>query len=155
MVIVEGTVVFARPIDEVFAYLGDQTNAHEWQAGIVEARRTTDGPPRVGATHSLVRTFMGRRMEATNVYTAYEPNKLIAFRSTSGPVPFEASYVLESTATGTKVTGRLVMRPAGLYRLMAPLMAAMLRRETTAAMVALKSRLEAVPPAVLPPTIAP
>ncbi|MEO8436837.1 MAG: SRPBCC family protein [Chloroflexota bacterium] len=134
--------VFARPIAEVFAFLGDQTNASQWQAAIVEVHRTTEGPPRVGATHTLVRTFMGRPLAATNEYIAYEPNSWIAFKSTSGPVPFEASYRLESAAEGTKVTSTVVMRPTGLMGLMAPLMARSLDKEMSAAFSQLKIVLE-------------
>ena len=142
MFTVEGSGVIARPIDEVFAYLGDQTNAAQWQAGIVEVRRTTEGPPRVGATHTLVRTFMGRRMAATNEYVAYEPNSWIAFKSTSGPIPFEASYRLEPAGRGTKVTGTITMRPTGLMRLIQPLMVRSLKKATSLAISQLKIVLE-------------
>ena len=85
---------------------------------------------------------MGRRMAATNQYVAYEPNSFIAFKSTSGPVPFEASYRLEPAARGTKVTGTITMRPTGLMRLMQPLMVRSLKKETSAATSHLKIVLE-------------
>ena len=133
MIKVENSYVINRPIEEVFAFVGDQTNARQWQSGVVEVRRTTDGPLRVGTTHTIVRNFMGRRMEATNEYVAYEPNKRITFKSTSGPVRFEFSYLFESAAEGTKLTGKMQMQPTGLLRLAEPLIAASLRREMKAA----------------------
>jgi uncharacterized protein YndB with AHSA1/START domain len=143
MFTVEKSGTIDRPIAEVFAYIGDQTNGPQWQAGLVEVRRTSDGPPGIGTTHALVRTFMGRRMEATNEYVAYEPNNWIAFKSTSGPVPFEASYRLEATEGGTRVTSKIEMRPTGINRLLQPVMKASLKREMDAAVVELKHVLEA------------
>ena len=117
MIKVENSGIINRPIEEVFAFVGDQTNAPQWQSGLVEVRRTTDGPLRVGTTHTFVRNFMGRKMEASNEYVAYEPNKRITIKSTSGPVRVEFSYLFESTAEGTKLTGKMEMQAAGLLRL--------------------------------------
>ena len=71
----------------------------------------------VGTTHTFVRNFIGRRMEATNEYVAYDPDKRITFKTTSGPVRLEASYLFESTAGGTKLTSRIEMEAAGLFGL--------------------------------------
>jgi hypothetical protein len=108
----------------------------------IAVRRFTFGPLRVGTTHTIVRNFMGRKMEATNEYIAYEPNERITFKGTSGPVRFEFSYLFESTAEGTKLTGKMQMQATGLLRLAEPLMAASLRREMTAAAGVLKDLLE-------------
>ena len=142
MIKVENSGIINRPIEEVFAFVGDQTNAPQWQSGLVEVRRTTDGPLRVGTTHTFVRNFMGRKMEASNEYVAYEPNKRITIKSTSGPVRVEASYLFEATAKGTKVTGVMEMQTAGLLRLVEPLIAASVRREGKAAAGVLKDLLE-------------
>ena len=142
MIRAERSAVIDRPIEEVFAFVGDQTNTPQWQAGLVEVRRTSDGPIGVGTTHTIVRSFMGRRMEADNEYVAYEPNKRIAFRTTSGPVRLEASYLFESTVEGTRLTSLIEMDASGLMSLAEPLIAAGLRREMKAAFPALKELLE-------------
>jgi uncharacterized protein YndB with AHSA1/START domain len=138
----EHSRIIDRPIEDVFAFVGDQTNTPRWQAGLVEVRRTSDGPIGIGTTHTLVRTFMRRRMEADNEYLAYVPNELITFRTTTGPVRMEASYVFESTADGTRLTSRIEMDASGLMNLAEPLIAAGLRREMKAAFQVLKDLLE-------------
>jgi uncharacterized protein YndB with AHSA1/START domain len=138
----EKSIVIHRPIEEVFDYVSDQRNTPQWQSGLVEVRRTTEGPLGVGTKHTFVRNFMGRKMEASNEYVAYEPNKLITFKTTSGPVRLEASYLFEPTAEGTKVTGRIEMKAAGLFGFAEPLIAVALRRESDAAVSALKRQLE-------------
>ena len=142
MIRVEKSGIIERPVEEVFAYIGDQTNTPQWQAGLVEVRRTTEGPIGVGTKHTFVRTFMGRRMEADNEYVAFEPNRRIAFKTTSGPVRVEASYVFEAVPAGTKVTSTVEMDASGFLSLAEPLIAAGLRREMKAAIPVLKDLLE-------------
>ena len=154
MIKVEKTGVVDRPIEEVFAFLGDQQNAPRWQAGLVEVKRVTEGPPGIGTKHTLVRTFMGRRMEASNEYVAYEPGKLITFKSTSGPVAFEASYLFQAVAGGTQVTSRIEMDAKGFMSLAEPLIARGLRREMDEAFVTLKGLFETSAMATSPQTAA-
>lgn len=132
MIKVEKSIIIHRPIEEVFAYVGDQTNAPQWQPGLLEVRRTTDGPLGVGTQHTFVRKFMGRKMEASSEYVTYEPNKRITFRTTSGPVALKASYLVEPTADGTRLTSQIEMQAAGLFGLAEPLIAASLGREMEA-----------------------
>jgi uncharacterized protein YndB with AHSA1/START domain len=142
MIRVEKSGIIERPVEEVFAYIGDQTNAPAWQSGLVEVRRTTEGPLGVGTKHTLIRMFMHRRMEAENEYVAYEPNRRITFKVTSGPMRAEASYLFEAVAEGTRVTSTIEMDASGLLSLAEPLIAAGLRREVNAAIPVLKDLLE-------------
>ena len=142
MIRVEMSTIIERPVEEVFAYVGDQTNATAWQAGVVEVRRTSDGPIGVGTTHTLVRTFMRRRMEASNEYVAYEPNERITFKITSGSARMEASYFFEVVDDGTRLTSRIEMDASGFMSLAEPVIAAGLKREMKAAFRALKDLLE-------------
>jgi uncharacterized protein YndB with AHSA1/START domain len=143
MIKAEKSMVVNRSVEDVFAYVGDQTNAPRWQAGLVEVRRLTDGPPRLGTRHTLVRTFLGRRMEADNEYIAYVPGERITFKTTSGPMPLEASYLVEPTVGGTRLTSRIEMEATGFLSLAEPLIAAGLGREMDAAFRKLKGLLEA------------
>jgi len=142
MIRAEQSSIIDRPIEEVFAFVGDQTNAPQWQSGLVEVRRTSDGALGVGTTHTFVRKFMRRTMEADNEYVAYEPNKRVAFKTTSGPVRLEASYLFESTGGGTRLTSRIEMDASGFMSLAEPLIAAGLKREMKTAFGVLKDLLE-------------
>jgi uncharacterized membrane protein len=144
MITVEKSIVIDRPAAEVFAYVSDHTNAPRWQRGLLEVRRATDGPIGVGTRHTLVRSFMGRRMEASNEFTQYEPNKLVAFNVTSDSVAAMGWYVVEPAGSNrVRLTSRIEMRPSGLTRLAEPLIAASLRREVEANLTDLKVLLEA------------
>ena len=143
MIAVEGTIVIGRSAEDVFAWVSDQTNAPGWQRGLLEVRRTTAGPIRVGTRHDAVREFMGRRLTLSNEYTRYEPNTVVAF-AFSGTVPGQASYIVEPAGMDSaRLIARIEMRPAGILRLAEPLMAAGLRRDLEVNLPALKSLLEA------------
>jgi uncharacterized membrane protein len=144
MIKVEKSIVIDRPAQEVFAYVSDHTNAPRWQRGLLEVRRETEGPIGVGTRHTLVRAFMGRRMEASNEFTQYEPNRLVSFKVTADSVAAQGWYVVAPEGSGhTKLTSRIEMQPSGLTRLAQPLMAASLSREVVANLSDLKRLLEA------------
>lgn len=142
MIEVEDSIVIARPIGEVFAFVADQTNAPRWQNGLVEVRRITERPPGVGTKHVVARKFLGRRLELTNEYVHYEPNKKITFVGASGPGRFVVSYLTDATTDGTRVTCQMQMEQKGLFTLGDPLVAANLRRDFAANLQNLRTLLE-------------
>jgi hypothetical protein len=144
-----------RSVEDVFAFVGDQTNAVRWQAGIVAVRRLTDGPIGVGSRHTIVRIFMGRRLTVDNEYVTFEPGRRIAFRTISGPMPLESTYVVEPAAGGARVTSTIAIDASGFLSLAEPLIAVGLRREMDAAFRELKRVLEAPVPAASTEVTAP
>lgn len=149
MIKVEKSTIVRRPSDEVFAFVADQTNAARWQSGIVEVRRLTDGPPRVGTRHTFTRTLMGRRMTGENEYVAFESGKLVAFRTTSGP-RLLASYAVTETPDGTRLTAKMEVDFSGIMSVAEPLVARALSRDVVANLARLTSILESSPAAGAP-----
>jgi len=141
MVREEGSVMIRRPIGDVFAYVSDLRHSTEWQAGLREVRKLTEGPLRVGTRFAFARKILGRTLEASNEFVAYEPDSVVTFRI-DGPMSGEGSYVFESTPEGTKVTSTVELRPRGLSRLAEPLIAGSLRRQMVANLPVLKVLLE-------------
>ena len=144
MIRVEESTVIARPSDEVFSFVSDQTNAVRWQSGIVDIRRLTDGPPGVGTRHAFTRTLMGRRMTGENEYVEFEPGRRVAFRTTSGP-GLLASYAVEPTPSGTRLTSTIELDVSGIMSIAEPLVARALKRDVTANLARLRAILEESP----------
>lgn len=142
MIAVQDTILIKRPIATVFAYVSDLRNAPQWQTGLLEVRKTTEGALGVGSQFTFVRKFLGQKLEASNRFTQYEPNRLIRFVTNSGPLHVEASYLFEATSEGSKVTCKLEMKPQGFSKLAEPLIAASVRREMAAEFGYLKDLLE-------------
>ena len=142
MIQLEKSIIIQRPVEEVFAFVDDQRNGPQWQDGLLEVRRTTEGPIGVGTRHIAVRAFMDQRIEVNNEYIEHEPNRLIRFKSTSGPLPFQFAYLTEPAATGTQLTSVMEMQPEGLSEQAEEEMSISLSREMEAALSKLKALLE-------------
>ena len=108
MIDLETSIEIARPVQEVFAFVADQTNAPQWQTGLHEVRRLTDGPIGVGSEHEFVRTFAGRRFASRNRFVAFEPGRYVKFEIPSGWISGTASYRTEASPdAGTVLTSRM------------------------------------------------
>ena len=129
MITNEKIITINRPVAEVFAYVSDLPSGPEWQPGLVEVRRITEGPEGVGTQYNGVRKFMGRKLESVIEYTTYEPNKKLVFKSISGNTPIVQSFLFEPTVEGTKLTARLELQTSGLMGLAEPLIASSLKRD--------------------------
>ncbi len=115
MVRVEHEIVVERPLDEVFAYVTDPRNVPEWQSGVLET--DFDGEVHVGACWRELRSFLGRRVEATLEATAYEPASEFALRVASGRIPFGVRHLFEQVDGGTRIRIVAEGEPGGFLRL--------------------------------------
>jgi uncharacterized protein YndB with AHSA1/START domain len=122
------TIEIARPPAEVFAFLADGTNNRRWRPGVIDiSHRSGEGK---GAIYEQrVKGPFGRRVPADYEITAYEPERLIAFRAIAGPVRPEGSFELEPAGAGTRVTFSLRCEPSGVGKLMTPMVAKTMRSE--------------------------
>lgn len=142
MIKIEHSVVINRPVEEIFAYMDNPENDPKWQSDVLESEQTSEGPSCVGATFLEVRKFMGRRIESTLELTKHEPNKNIAWKTTSGPIPFELAVTFESVEGGTKVAVVGEVEPSGFFKLAESVVKRMLTRQVEADFGNLKDVLE-------------
>ncbi len=140
----ETSVVINRSIEAVFEFMANPENDMLWQSGVLESRKTSEGPMGVGTIEESETQLLGRRIKSTLEVTAYEPNRRIVYKTTSGPIPFEAEYILDSLAEGdTKVTIVAEGEVGGFFKLAEPLVARTVRRQWEANLATLKDLLEA------------
>ena len=143
MVKVETSIVINRPVGEVFEYVSNPENNPQYESAVIEAKKTSAGPMSVGSTWREVRQFMGRRIESINEVTEYQPNKKIAFKTKSGPIPAEGSYTFEAVDGKTKLTVIGQGETGGFFKIADPLVARMVKRDLETASANLKDLLEA------------
>ena len=144
MIKIESSTVINRPVDEVFEFLANSENSPQWQSGTQEVRKTSEGPIGVGTTYTSVNRILGRQIESTIEYTAYEPNKRVAIKATSGPIPFQSETTFEAAAEGrTKVTNSGEGNPGGFFKLAEPIVGRMFQRQVNTDAANLKDLLEA------------
>ena len=143
MIDVTTRVEIARPVPEVFEFVADQTNAPQWQKGLHEVRRLTDGPMGVGTEHEFVRTFAGRRLASRNRFVAFEPDRYVKFEIPSGWITGTASYLTEASQSGgTLLTSRMEFRVPGPLSLLEHILSRLLAKDAERGDQRLKSLLE-------------
>src|SRR5215470_14468986 len=101
MIHIEESIVINRPIEEVFAFTSETKNLPLWQTDVVEARHTPEGPVQLGSKMTLMRAFMGRKMEGTADIVEYAPPTRYAYQTTSGP-EVRGANICEAVTGGTK-----------------------------------------------------
>jgi uncharacterized protein YndB with AHSA1/START domain len=141
----EVSVEIARPVEEVFAYVTDPEHWPQWSGPVIEVRRAQPGPLTLDATFTVVAKLLGRQFETEAIVTGYELNRLLAYQSTSGPVPSTFTWQFEPLAAGTRVTqivGGDDEKVGAFFRLGYPLVVAAYRRQAVADLATLKDLLE-------------
>ncbi|MGH3652390.1 SRPBCC family protein [Glutamicibacter sp.] len=144
MVDVATSIVIRRPRHAVAGYAMDPLNAPAWYRNISSVRRLEEGSFGVGARTAFEARFLGRDLSYTYEVKELVPGQLLVMATSQGPFPMRTSYRFEALdAASTRVHLRNAGQPSGFGKLLAPLMAPMMRRANTADLRALKHILEA------------
>jgi uncharacterized protein YndB with AHSA1/START domain len=101
--------VIKRPPSEVFALIADETRSKDWRTGVLDIERLSGDGLRA-VYRQGVRGPGGRRIAADFEITAYEPPRLLSFRTIAGPVRPTGEYRLADVADGTSLTFSLDAR---------------------------------------------
>ena len=144
MRLIKVSVVINQPVSKVFDYALNIDNASLWQSNVVETQITSKGPVGVGSNIRMVQRFLGKRFETNWEVVEFEPNKISRFRSTSGPIKGEGSYIFESVEGGTKFTISMLGEPQqGFFKIANAISTKMYKRQLSAYLRNLKDLLEA------------
>ena len=146
---VETEITIGRPAQAVFDYVAHAECLPEYVSDFDEVAPTSEGDPALGTRY---RYTMKRGAQGTFEWTRFEPGSALAWegpRVKAGPGSMEPAGWWEFSPSGSGTRVKLVMapKPGGLFKLLAPFMAAGLRKGNVAALERLKQRLEASPTA--------
>lgn len=135
------SVVIAAPVEKVFQQWTDLERCHEWIAPVIERRKLTDGPVRVGTRFRATDQWPGRKVEFEMEITEYEENARFGARWYK-PMPAVWSSQLTSNGAGTTLEFEIHVKPPLLIRFFNPFLKRWVGRETQAFMASLKERVE-------------
>jgi uncharacterized protein YndB with AHSA1/START domain len=121
------TTDLGAPPEAVFAVVADYEQGPKWQRNMRSVRWTSVPPRGVGSTFEQSARFMGRDLTATYEVTEYDPPRVVAIRSTTGPFPITVRRVLEAHDGGTRITETSSGGPEGIGKIFSPLMKPLLR----------------------------
>ncbi len=138
----EVTIHLNCPVNQVFAFLADSKNLRNWQSNLIENEQLTEGPVRVGTNFREVRRTGPRQSEIRAEVTVYdEVNKRFGIKTVTKP-QVTINYALESEAGGTRIYYKFVMLTNGMMRILEPLLAGSIKKDTDLDFQRLKHILE-------------
>ena len=141
---VQTSIVIQRPVEIVAEYAGNPSNAPEWYANIRSVEWQTPEPVAIGSKLDFVAHFLGRRLAYTYEVLELVPGERLVMSTARGPFPMQTSYTWEPVdAASTRMTLGNRGRPAGFSKVVAPFMAAAVKRATRKDLARLKVLLEA------------
>jgi hypothetical protein len=140
---IELSIVIRRPIEEAFAFLANLENDVKWHSAFVEVRKTSGDSPGVGARLLVFERVLGRRTPGTEYeVTEYEPNRIAAWKTVSGPLQLQFWRTFERVESGTRFAVRYEGQPRGFLKLAWPLITGMVKRQQGGDMRKLKDLME-------------
>ena len=137
----EVSIQLSRPVDQVFAFLADPRNLPTWQSNLIEIEQLSEGPLRAGAHIREVRRIGQRSSENRAEVQVFEPNKRLALKTTTRP-QVTVSYSVDAENGGTRLQYKFVMLTSGLMRLLEPLIAGAIKKQSDQDFEKLKHVLE-------------
>lgn len=138
---VSKSIVVPKPAEEVFAYLADFSNTAEWDPGVAEAVKTTEGPVGVGSTFDLVTLFRGRRIPVSYQVAVYEPSSRVVLVGSNQNFQGTDDIGVSPEGDGARVDWNVVFEMKGLRKLFQPFLRGTFEKLSTEAMEGLESTL--------------
>ncbi len=143
MVDVLTEITINRSVEIVSVYAADPDHAPAWYDNISSARWISSKPLQVGSQIAFEAQFLGRRLSYTYEVVAYEPGNSMVMQTAEGPFPMRTAYNWEALDHDkTRMTLRNTGKPSGFSKLVAPLMAMMMKKANRKDLKKLKTILE-------------
>jgi uncharacterized protein YndB with AHSA1/START domain len=143
MLKIDLSTVINRPVEEVFAVVSNPEGYRRWSPGLVDVKKTTEGPVGLGTTWRLVRQVLGQRLQGDLELVEYEPNRTFSLDSKGRPFPGVSRWTFDTVGGGTRVRLILEAEPGGFFRLAEPLLRSLTKKTMDSELANLKELMEA------------
>jgi hypothetical protein len=133
------SITIARPIADVWAFFQVPRNNFAWQADLLGQTMVRMSPELLGR---VGREWRKRTGESTWEVIECTTDRTIGFKSLSSPVPYRGAYRFEPAQDGTRFIYEFHMDPPILWRLAAPVVKTVARKQLRINLARLKAMLE-------------
>jgi uncharacterized protein YndB with AHSA1/START domain len=137
----EVTIHLDKPVEQVFAFLMDTGKLATWQSNLIKSEQLTEGPLRAGSRFREVRRINNKETEIEGEITSLEPNRRLETKTSTRPQAM-VSYSLDPEQGGTRLRYKFILITSGLMRLLEPVIASSIKKDTKADFETLKRMLE-------------
>jgi carbon monoxide dehydrogenase subunit G len=132
----------ARPAADAFRYVANFENAAEWDPGIVESTKRTDGTVSVGSEYDVVALFRGKRQRFRYRVKELEAGRRIVLEGEGDKATSTDEIVVEPAGAGARIAYTAEIKLKGLRRIAEPLLKPTLAKTADEALAGLKSTLD-------------
>ncbi|HEU0075137.1 MAG TPA: SRPBCC family protein [Dehalococcoidia bacterium] len=146
MIRIEQSTVIRKKPAEVFGFISDISNLPRWQAGAIKSEMVGDSPLATGSRFREVVRVGPLKLDTECVVTELRDSEVFAFEAMSSPIDYAGSFRFTQEADGTRVSLRAVAQMKGVWRLLEPLLAGDLHKESRVELENLRRVLEAGQP---------
>ena len=128
--------------EQAFALATDISKAAAWQAGIVEAKTTSEGVWGVGTTYAWTQKAMGQTMETRGEVTVWNPPSAYEWKATKSPFPLAGGMKFQADGDSTLVSMFFDAEPGGFFKLAEGMIRSQMEKQLDDNLQALKKMLE-------------
>lgn len=139
---VEGEILIARPIEEVFDFVADECNEPRYNPRMIHSEKLTEGPVDRGTLfQATTRSGRGTAEMVIEVTEFHRPSRL-ASTTTLSSMDIRGLLTFEPVGEATRMRWSWDIQPHGALRLMGPVVTLLGRRQELAVWTGLKKILE-------------
>ncbi len=140
----DGAIVIARPVEDVFRFVTDPANDPRWQPSVRESHSTPAGSWGAGTKITQRRHFAGLRFKMKWQVLEVESNHLVHSRFGGVMARGEGDYLFEAVAIGTRFRMVVAGRARWWNLPLEPLLRARAKVEVQTSLSRLKSLMEEI-----------
>lgn len=134
----KSNAIISKPINEVWSYISDFSNADKWMTGVRALRPKEPGDIIKGS--KLL--FQSRGSDKESEITAWEPLKTMELTSMQGGVTATYTYSLKSIGDKTELTLNAECIATGLWKILHPIIVIAMRASDSKHPVQIKKAVE-------------
>lgn len=142
MVHIVGKVVINRPVEDVFDFVADERNEPRYNPNMLRVEKITEGPVSLGTRFLAESRTRGGTAEMTIEITGYERPRRMTSTTHLSAMDIQGTLTFDPVPDGTRMRWSWELKPRGVYRLLAPLVGRMGRRQEETIWTSLKRYLE-------------
>jgi len=116
------TVRSPRSPDDVFDYMAAFEHAAEWDPGVAEAERLTDGPVGLDTRFRVVSRFLGRRIPLEYRVTAFGPGRRVVLTAETSSLRSVDEITVAPDGEGSAMTYDADLSLHGAFAVASPLL---------------------------------